>query len=168
MTADIAVSIARIRKIAHIPVLCIGSKDYDCGADLLISADLSAPQIAAYATALIYQYEDAAEWWECDGNFPVVSGDFFVDQWNHWASVCGRIISLDKELCSILTFFLRNTFRLISYQELVRILWFNSGAYGQDEQFFIDELRLKIEPDPKHPVYIRDVSGVGYRFINQK
>ena len=37
-------------------------------------------------------------------------------------------------------------------------------ALGMLIDTFIVRLRRYFEPDPKHPVYIRSVRGVGYRF----
>ena len=105
---------------------------------------------------------------EIDGKFPVVSGDFFVDQWNSWACVCGVTVRLPEELCRLLEFFLKNSQRLIPYQEIERVLWSYSGAYGRDGRDFVDDLRSKIEPDPLHLVYLRDIPDAGYRFREKK
>lgn len=168
ISEDYAPTVSRIREIGHIPILVLGAQEHDCGADLLLRADLSAPQIAAYATSLLCQYADVADWWEIDGKFPIVSGDFFVDQWNSWACVCGVTVRLPEELCRLLAFFLQNPQRLIPYQEIERVLWSYSGAYGRDGRDFVDDLRSKIEPDPLHPVYLRDIPDAGYRFREKK
>lgn len=163
VSGDFPVAISKIRKIHNIPILALGSLDCD-SADISVPYSLSVQQIGAYITALIYLYDGAGEWWESDGKFPIVQGDFFLDQWNRWADVCGKTVLLSEELCRLLAFFLRNTSRLISYQELARTVWFVTGAYGRDEQSMVAELSAKIEIDPQCPQYICEIPGAGYRF----
>ena len=59
--------------------------------------------------------------------------------------------------------------RVFTREELYTAVWNETYPYGSntvDNTIF--RLRKKIEPDPKHPVYIETVHGVGYRFLPYK
>lgn len=55
--------------------------------------------------------------------------------------------------------------KALTYEYLLQKIW--GPEYSEERQYLhihIGRLRTKIEPDPKHPVYIITVPGIGYRF----
>ena len=51
------------------------------------------------------------------------------------------------------------------HRRLLQAVW--GPDYGEETEYlrvFINQLRKKIEPDPKHPRYIHTEPWVGYRF----
>ena len=41
-------------------------------------------------------------------------------------------------------------------------------GYERTIDVHIRNLRTKIEPDPRHPIYVETVYGMGYRFATQR
>lgn len=96
-------------------------------------------------------------------------GQLDIDFLKRKVSSGGKEISLTAKEFSIL-------FLLASYPEIVfshRQIY--EAVWGED--YFCDEanvtahighIRKKIEPDPRNPVYIQTVRGIGYKFAKQK
>lgn len=88
--------ITRVRETQSVPILALSSIEMEpvlmnYGIDLCISPTLSSAKVAAYAMALIFQYDDAASWQDGNDIFPVVQGNIFVDQLNAWVDIDGRV-----------------------------------------------------------------------------
>lgn len=67
----------------------------------------------------------------------------------------------------MLTYFIDNPGRVICQKELVNGLWQDAviDVDGMNFKVQVSRLRYIIEPDPKNPVYIQTVRGMGYKFI---
>ena len=168
--------IADMRKKQALPILALASSQTirtgpDYGVDYMVPLNLSCRQAVSYGVALMHQYgsirDDFLEESET-GRFPISKGDFFLDQWGNWVTVRKEFVRLSSDLCHLMAFFLQNPERLITFQELNRMLWFCDAASCWDEEILVNMLRFKIEPKPDNPVYIRTVPGMGYRFFPTK
>ncbi|MFZ0819547.1 MAG: response regulator transcription factor [Candidatus Acidiferrales bacterium] len=82
-----------------------------------------------------------------------------------------RVVAQEKEIrltpkeFSLLRQLVSNTGKPISHRNLLQAVW--GPDYGKETEYlrvFINQLRRKIEPDPKHPRYIRTEPWIGYRF----
>lgn len=73
---------------------------------------------------------------------------------------------LDYQLLELLVC---NADHTVPSLEIVESLW--PGQVHTDDtaelRFYIKRLRDKIEPDPRHPRYIINEHGLGYRFVRQ-
>lgn len=59
--------------------------------------------------------------------------------------------------------------RIFSVRQLYETIW--SEAFLGDEKtvvIHISRLRKKIEPDPKHPQFLINVRGLGYKMMSVK
>jgi two-component system alkaline phosphatase synthesis response regulator PhoP len=88
-----------------------------------------------------------------------------IDRRSHEVQVRGEAVNLTPTEFKLLEVLARDPGRAFSRLELLDL------AFGYDFEGFertvdvhVKNLRKKIEPDPKHPVYIKTVYGVGYRF----
>ncbi len=54
--------------------------------------------------------------------------------------------------------------RVVSRNRLLKLVWGDTEVDPHSIDVYVSRLRSKIEPDPDHPVYLRTVRGVGYRF----
>jgi len=56
-----------------------------------------------------------------------------------------------------------------TFEQIINNVWGHNldGSVG-NVHVFVWQLRQKIEPDPKHPIYIISERSVGYRFVHQR
>jgi DNA-binding response OmpR family regulator len=77
----------------------------------------------------------------------------------------GAVFELSLREIKILRLFLDNAGKIIDRNELLDYCW---GAHIMPESRTVDwhifQLRKKIETDPAHPLLIRTIHGVGYKF----
>ncbi len=162
--------ISELRRMQTLPILALASTPgtSELGVDYTVSAELPCRQAVSYGAALMHQYQsNGDDFLEASetGKFPIARGDFFLDQWEGWVTVKKEFIQLSPELCGLLAFFLQNAGRLITDQELNRMLWYSDAAASWDDDVLVNVLRFKIERNPEKPAYIRTVPDMGYRFF---
>ncbi len=79
--------------------------------------------------------------------------------------VNGKGVRLTPTEFSLLRQLVSNAGKPISHRNLLQAVW--GPDYGEETEYlrvFINQIRKKIEPDPRHPLYIRTEPWVGYRF----
>ena len=72
-------------------------------------------------------------------------------------------VSLTATEYKLLELFVKNKGKVLTKDILLEKLWDNSGKFV-DENTLSVNLRKKIEQDPKNPIYIITVFGIGYIF----
>jgi two-component system response regulator VicR len=92
-------------------------------------------------------------------------GDTVIDFRQLRALRDGRDLSLTDREYEILRHLAERAGHVVSRDELLHLVWGYSEAPPMTRTVdnFIFRLRLKIEPDPRHPRYIRTAYGGGYR-----
>ncbi len=79
--------------------------------------------------------------------------------------VSETVIELTATEFDLLLFFANHPSRVYSRNELLSQVWgIGYEGYEHTVNSHINRLRVKIEEDPKKPVYIQTVWGVGYKF----
>ncbi|HPF20179.1 MAG TPA: helix-turn-helix domain-containing protein, partial [Syntrophomonas sp.] len=77
----------------------------------------------------------------------------------------GQRLDLTLKEYELLEVLLRNHERVLKREYLLQLLWdYADGVNTRVLDVHISKLRDKIENDPKIPVYIKTVRGVGYKF----
>lgn len=79
----------------------------------------------------------------------------------------GEEISFTKLEFDIIYYLASNQNRAITYKELYEAVWHKE--YLCDDMNImahIHRIRQKLERDPKHPEFIQNVYGIGYRFAS--
>lgn len=92
-----------------------------------------------------------------------------IDSDNQRVFIQGRLIHLTTAERKLLFYLLTQADRICPYTELLEHTW--GWAYRDSTQYvhvYISRLRHKIEPDPKHPCYLRTAHGFGYQFQRQR
>lgn len=92
-------------------------------------------------------------------------GDVTLDLRERKVVCNGSEHKLTPRLCTLLAFLMRNPSRDLSRKEIMRAVW--DTEYLGDTRTLdvhIHWLRRTVERDPKHPLHILTVRGVGYRF----
>ena len=81
-----------------------------------------------------------------------------------WSALQSRVRLTPKEF-ELLRHLVANQGKAQGHRRLLQAVW--GPDYGEETEYlrvFINQLRKKIEPDPRHPRYIHTEPWVGYRF----
>ncbi len=93
------------------------------------------------------------------------AGRLVIDNQAKQVYVANELVNLTPSEFKLLLVMARNAERTFSREELIELVLgyeFDGDARIIDQH--IKNVRHKIETDPKHPVWIRTVFGIGYRF----
>ena len=76
----------------------------------------------------------------------------------------GTKVRLTPKEYGLLELLARNKGKVITKQMMLEQLWDETGAFVEENtvNVALSRLKKKIEADPSHPVYIKNVFGLGY------
>lgn len=167
-----------LRRAKPTPILVLTDADsaedeaqmIDLGVDFCLPDAVPPPRIAKYVFSLVRRYTtynryDAPE--KLDAA-PFSVGDIFIDPLRRTVRVRSRPVDLRPREFSMLLYFMRNPGIVLTAEQICEHAWGMEGSYHQGIAQPVRLLRLAIEPDPEHPVYIETVYRVGYRFTAHK
>lgn len=162
---------ARLRKESRVPILMLTAKALEedllkglrLGADDYMTKPFSLKELYARMEAILRRASDdlapLAERFSWNG------GDLEVDFEQKTVKKNGIKVSLTPIEWKLLAAFLKYPSRLFTRDDLLSL------AFGEDFDGYdrvidthIKNLRKKLENDPKKPVYIKTVHGMGYQF----
>lgn len=166
-----------IRKNRHYtPILMLTAKDseldrvrgLEMGADDYVTKPFSITEVLARIKA-IFRRSDAIHSSNHDDPSQIIKrGLIAINPDKHTVTIADREIDLTAKEFELLLFFSRHPGRVYSRNELLDQIWgYAHDGYEHTVNSHINRLRIKIEADPKHPVYIQTVWGVGYKFSEQ-
>jgi DNA-binding response OmpR family regulator len=92
------------------------------------------------------------------------AGDLELDVVAHEARVRGRPVALSPKEFALLVHFMRNPRRVLTREELLRVVWGPAPRPAATVTVHVRWLRTKIEDDPSDPRHIKTVPRLGYRF----
>lgn len=91
-----------------------------------------------------------------------------MDLDSHRIEVNGRNVILSPKEFQLLTLVAQNPGTVFSNNRLFQELWgVESLGDCRTVMVHISNIRKKIEPDPKNPVFIQTIKGVGYKFCSK-
>ncbi|MGH9773325.1 MAG: response regulator transcription factor [Candidatus Acidiferrales bacterium] len=96
---------------------------------------------------------------------PIQTPDLQIDFESRKVMVQGRPVRLTPKEFGLLRQLVGSAGKPISHRSLLQTVW--GPDYGEETEYlrvFINQLRKKIEPDPRRPRYIHTEPWVGYRF----
>jgi two-component system, OmpR family, KDP operon response regulator KdpE len=96
---------------------------------------------------------------------PFLSADLKIDFEKRLVSVKSQPVRLTPKEFELLHHLVANQGKAQAHRRLLQAVW--GPDYGEETEYlrvFINQLRKKIEPDPRHPRYIHTEPWVGYRF----
>jgi two-component system alkaline phosphatase synthesis response regulator PhoP len=94
----------------------------------------------------------------------LIAGSLVMDLYRREVSINGKVIELTPTEFELLRTLLENPGYAFTRSELIeRSLGYEYESLERSLDSHIKNLRKKIEPDPKDPVYVQTVYGVGYR-----
>lgn len=164
----------KIREKSYIPAIMLTARteDYDkilgleLGADDYITKPFNPMEVVARIKAQLrrnYDYLDNNE-----GDILKLA-DLELDCAKMSVKKSGRLIELTGTEYRILELLLGHPGRIFTKKQIYNYAWQND--YVADDNtvmVHISNLRAKIEEDSKHPVMLKTIKGLGYRFENDR
>ena len=159
-----------IRRTSTVPVIMLTAKDdefdkvlgLELGADDYVTKPYSSRELLARIKAVLRRGQDSAEAQE---DAPLTAGHIMMDVERHVVQVHGQDVALPLKEFELLEMLLRNVDRVLTRGQLIDRVW--GANYVGDTKTLdvhVKRLRAKIEDDPKNPVHLVTVRGLGYKF----
>lgn len=167
-------TLATLRKSRPVPIILLADKWDEKmrikmlkdGADMCFSAKVSPETIGAQALALLRRYTLYNRYDISQPDASVLHrGELVIDPIRHRVTLGGNDVRLRRREFRLLLYFAENPGIVLTPEKICEKIWMTESHYNRDVSAVIAELRKKIGDDPKHPVYIETVHGIGYRFL---
>jgi two-component system KDP operon response regulator KdpE len=162
---------AEIRRSSDVPIIMLTVRNserdkvqaLDAGADDYITKPFGAEEFMARVRAALRRAAPA------EYPPPFVSSDLKIDFEKRSVVVKGKPVRLTPTEFELLRHLVANQGKALPHRRLLQAVW--GPDYGDETEYlrvFINQLRKKIEPEPRHPRYILTEPWVGYRFAGQR
>ncbi|MFE7604394.1 response regulator [Brachybacterium paraconglomeratum] len=159
-----------IRRTSSVPVIKLTAKDdefdkvlgLELGADDYVTKPYSSRELLARIKAVLRRGQDTAE---AEEDTTLTAGGIMMDVERHVVQVHGTEVALPLKEFELLEMLLRNVDRVLTRGQLIDRVW--GANYVGDTKTLdvhVKRLRAKIEEDPKNPVHLVTVRGLGYKF----
>lgn len=131
------------------------------GADSYLTKPFHLPVLIQSAKALIRRSQVYA----AEPGSSIRRGPFTVDTLRMECQRDGRPLNFTGREIRLFRFLMEHPGQVLSKEQIYRNVWDASGTVVDDNTVtvYIRRIREKIEDDPKNPVYLRTVRGLGYR-----
>ena len=159
-----------IRRTSSVPVIMLTTKDdefdkvlgLELGADDYVTKPYSSRELLARIKAVLRRRQEAPE--EAD-EAELGAAGITMDVERHVVTVRGEVVALPLKEFELLELLLRNVDRVLTRGQLIDRVW-GSDYVGDTKTLdvHVKRLRAKIEVDPKNPVHLVTVRGLGYKF----
>ncbi len=164
-----------------VPIILLTARDeeldlilgLELGADDYVTKPFSPRELLARARAVLRRFDSSAN--ELDANLNkeqseiIQIDDVVLDLLRHEVKLNGILLNLTPKEFDLLQYLMENRGRVLSRDQLLDRVWgYASHTDTRIVDVHMSHLRDKIELDPKNPVCIRTVRGVGYKFMDEK
>jgi two-component system, OmpR family, response regulator RegX3 len=160
-----------IRRIGRTPIVMVTAKDTEAdkvlglelGADDYITKPFSMRELIARVRAVLRRTGTIVEPEERPVALTV--GPVEMDTDRHEVRIRGAIVEMPPKEFALLEVLMRRAGKLMTREALIAQVW-GEDYYGDTRTLdvHIKRLRAKIEEDPRNPMHVRTVRGLGYRF----
>ncbi|MED3960194.1 response regulator transcription factor [Priestia aryabhattai] len=159
----------KIREEKNMPIIMLSAKSEDmdkisgltAGADDYLTKPFNPLELIARVKSQIRRYKKYNERAERD---VIQIGDLEINRSTRLVFVRGQEIRLTPKEFDILELLARNKGTVMSMGKIYEAVW-QEDAFKSDNTVMvhITKIREKIEDNPKKPIYIKTIWGVGYR-----
>lgn len=156
---------AEIRRISNVLFLFLTALDteidmvngYEAGADDYIAKPFSLMVLISKVNAIMKRRPP-------EQDQTITSGSITLHLKENRASKNGEYLTLTANEQKLLSYFMQNPLHILSREQLLTALWDVDGNFVDENTIAVNirRLREKIEDDPSHPAYIKNVRGLGY------
>jgi two-component system, OmpR family, response regulator RegX3 len=161
-----------LRARSDVPIIMLTARDaevdrvvgLELGADDYVTKPFSTRELVARIKAILRR----APMVDSVGDeAPVEASGVRVDRVRHEVRVDGSSVELPPKEFDLLAYLVESAGRVLTRGQLINEIW-GSDYVGDTKTLdvHIRRLRTRIEADPKEPVRIQTVRGVGYRFAD--
>ncbi|WP_416728788.1 response regulator transcription factor [Fictibacillus sp. JL2B1089] len=161
----------RIREERNMPIIMLSAKSEDmdkiqglaAGADDYLSKPFNPLELMARVKSQLRRYRKYNQ--DTDSSRELIEiGDLKINTETRQVWVRGKDVRLTPKEFSILELLARNKGIVMSIEKIYEAVW-QEEFYKSDSTVMvhITKIREKLEEDPKRPIYIKTVWGVGYK-----
>lgn len=164
-----------IRAKSDVPIIMLTARDgeadkvagLELGADDYVTKPFSMRELMARVRAHIRRATRAGNL--AGENEVLQSGGVALDVDAHVVTVDGELVELRPKEFDLLESLMLRSDRLATREALIDEVW-GPSYFGDTKTLdvHIKRLRKKLEPDPKNPVLITTVRGLGYKFVGRR
>ena len=156
-----------LRDESDVPIIILTARTTDddkltglgLGADDYVSKPFSPKELAARVRAVLRRLPGER------GPAEIKRSELVMNFLKQEASVAGRPLNLTPVEFKLLGILAKEPGRVFSRAELVeKALGYDYKGFDRTIDVHILNLRRKLEPNPKHPKYIKTAYGAGYKF----
>jgi DNA-binding response OmpR family regulator len=135
----------------------------DIGADDYVTKPFSVRELMARIRAVLRRTQ-----YRPDAPARLTCGDLDVDFDRFEAHRQGKRVEMTRKEFAILKFLAEREGQVVSREELLDEVW-GLGFYPESRtvDYHMAGLRAKLEANPAHPLHLRTVHGVGYKFVRE-
>lgn len=160
-----------IRKESNVPIIMLTAKVTEenmleglkLGADDYITKPFSLMVLHARIEALLRRTKGILAYDSMENDWS--NEDLTINFESHIVKIKEEIINLTPNEFNILTTLIKHPSKVFTRDDLIELaLNYEFDGYSRAIDNYIKNLRHKIEKNPKKPIYIQTVHGVGYRF----
>ncbi|WGG46572.1 response regulator transcription factor [Rossellomorea sp. DA94] len=161
----------KIREERQMPIIMLSAKSQDMdkiqglasGADDYLTKPFNPLELTARVKSQLRRYRRYNAGTE-QNQSTLEIGNLTIDTGNRQVSVGGKEVRLTPKEFAILELLARNRGQVLSVGQIYEAVWKEVFLKSDNTvMVHITNIRDKIEEDPKRPVYIQTVWGVGYK-----
>jgi two-component system response regulator RegX3 len=162
--------LARLRRETDLPVVAVVAEArvdtvvnvLEWGADECLEATLSPREIITHIRAQIRRSVEYNDWSRRRG--ALVVGPLEIDLARYEVARDGQQVALTPREFELLAYLARNAGRAVPREEIIEQVWQGEiSRRSRSLDVHIGRMRAKIESDPRQPILLTTVPGVGYR-----